>query len=768
MTDHSIPRFCALAAPLVWLALPGAARAAEQVSSVRITTEPPGLEFLVDGVPYRKATSFLWPLNSKHEVAVSASQISTAPRARYSFKSWSDPTGALNFPNPTLQVTASPALTSITANFDTGYSLRVAFFRCGDPNTACASPGTVYIGGTGFTQDTEIYVQPNSVVQVQAVPNRGYIFMGWQQSGANAQAFFTSVTMDQPKTIWPRFVMAGNLKLETSPPGLQVLADRTPVFTPITLDWGLGTTHTVSPISPQTDIRDGKTYVFESWSDGAEAVHAYTMPDDLTPKGITARYVLAARATFLTSPPGLKLKIDGRENWLTYSFSWAPGSRHTVAAAGRQQDAQGRVWFFRGWSNGGSASQEITIPDDADATGFRLTAAYEAAGVLNVRSDPAGIAVEVDGQACTAPCSTERAAGTTVHLRAPAFIAPSDGSRLDFAGWSDGGAIERDLILDGQALTLTASYRQRYRLDVASEPAKAARLSADPASPDSYYDAGQAVTVNLEVKPGFRFRGWQGDLRGSSRSAIVSMTAPRFARALFDAVPYVPPGGVRNAAVETPVDAVAPGSIVSIFGANLAGGSESGPPSPLAQVLAGVSVKVNDRILGLFSVSPELINAQLPPDLGEGPAKLTVRSEAGPDIAVEFTVARNAPGLFAVEKDGRRFAAAAHADGTVVSMENPAKRGELITLLGTGFGPYERRPPEGFAVPAKPEFPLADGAEVLQGETVFPPEFAGAAPGQIGMDALRIRITGDWPSGTLEIRARVGGRESNTVLLPVE
>ena len=40
-----------------------------------------------------------------------------------------------------------------------------------------------------------------------------------------------------------------------------------------------------------------------------------------------------------------------------------------------------------------------------------------------------------------------------------------------------------------------------------------------------------------------------------------------------------------------------------------------------------------------------------------------------------------------------RFALAQRADGSPVTLERPARQGEILTVLGTGFGPYDVRTP---------------------------------------------------------------------------
>ncbi len=247
------------------------------------------------------------------------------------------------------------------------------------------------------------------------------------------------------------------------------------------------------------------------------------------------------------------------------------------------------------------------------------------------------------------------------------------------------------------------------------------------------------------------------------------MSLPRQAIALLDEVPYIAPAGIRNAAGETPETAVAPCSIISIYGASLADYVEIGPQNPLAQTLGGATVRIADRLLALFYAAPGQINALLPCDLPEGNHTLTVSRTGGPDVTGEFTVSRNAPGLFSRLIDGRAYALAAHEDGAPLLPGSPARRGELVAIFATGLGPYDRLPPYGFPLPPAPPYRLADLVEVFAGDRLVRHEFAGGAPGFSGTDLIRLPITDELPrAAAVELRVRIAGRESNRVLLPLE
>jgi len=252
-------------------------------------------------------------------------------------------------------------------------------------------------------------------------------------------------------------------------------------------------------------------------------------------------------------------------------------------------------------------------------------------------------------------------------------------------------------------------------------------------------------------------------------SGLVSLRSPSLVRALLDRIPVIPTAGIRNAAGETPDLVVAPGSIISVFGKQLAPDYLPGPTGPLAQVLAGTTIRWGTRLLPLLFVSPEQINAQLPFDLAEGEQVLAVRTGNQPEIKGKAQIVRNAPGLFGFTLDGKFYLAATHEDGSVISPDSPARRGETITLLGTGFGPYQRPVLDGFPVPMTPANPVADPVDLKIGEAMITPLSAIASPGQIGLVAIKLAINDQVATQReVAITAVVNGRSSNTAILPVE
>ncbi|MCU1274714.1 MAG: hypothetical protein JWO48_2145, partial [Bryobacterales bacterium] len=409
------------------------------IGSTRIYTQPRGATFYVDGDRFIDSATFLWPQGSKHTLNTDVRQLDPIVKKRYAFNQWTNSTKLTTNSSPVQIITADPAITSYTAEFTVQYAVSLNFFAC---TGSCASPGAVFLNDLSYSGNGDIYFDAGTVITLRAVPNPGFVFVGWMQ-GLNdpTQAYLTSITLNAPFFIYPKFVPAAAVTIVSDPPGLQVLPDRTLLFAPATLDWGVNTVHTLGAVTPQTDLH-GRLWVFDSWSDGGGATHDYT-PGSQTRVTLTVKYVPGGRATFLTNPPGLKLSVDGRNNWPIYNFYWAAGTRHTVSVPRLQVDFQGHGWAFKSWSNGGPATQVIVLSTADVAAGYRLTANFEPStetlGQTTIQTSPPGLQILTDGGNCVTPCVLVRTIGSTILVSAPASIQLSGDTHMQFSGWTDGG-----------------------------------------------------------------------------------------------------------------------------------------------------------------------------------------------------------------------------------------------------------------------------------------------------------------------------------------
>ncbi len=120
---------------------------------------------------------------------------------------------------------------------------------------------------------------------------------------------------------------------------------------------------------------------------------------------------------------------------------------------------------------------------------------------------------------------------------------------------------------------VTANYHTSYLLTTGSTPTGAATFQFTPSSPDSFFAAGTQVTVTAVAKGSIQVQPleWR-PYRIVQHGLPHPMTSPHQVTAILDVVPFVAPTGVQNAAGQTPDGSVAPGSIISIYGSNLAAG----------------------------------------------------------------------------------------------------------------------------------------------------------------------------------------------------
>jgi uncharacterized protein (TIGR03437 family) len=739
-------------------------------TTVRIHTSPGGLQFYVDGVSYRGPVSMFWPVGSKHVLEVPPDIEQVGTKMQYSFQGWQwsggmvPPAGATK-----VTITAGPPMTDIVAQYSVQYALSLNYFVC-YADQPCNPNGTIYVNGTPYNGNQDIYFGPNSQVTLIAVPNQGYVFAGWLPGGSQSITnAVNTVTMTSPMTVYPIFKVARTINLATSPEGFSLYADRLLVSSPQSYQWGWSTLHSVGVVSPQQDSAH-QWWTFSSWSDGGAANHAYSVAETNMPDTLTATFIPALIVGLRTVPDGLPLTVDGRSDWSSYNFIWGIGDTHRLEAPAQLTDSKGRVWAFSSWSDGGTRVHDYTMPSVSPAGGV-VVATYTQMAHMTISSPMNGLTVKVDGNDCGMPCDLVRPVGAAVKLSAPASLAGNDTWRYDFDGWPGSGSFASDWAptLGQDPLSLNLTYHLMNRLTTAATPSDGASWSLQPYSADGFYNALATVTITVAAQPGYRFRNWAGDLSGTAPSASLSMNSPRQVQAMLDRAPYISPAGVANAAAATPQSAVAPGSIVSIFGASLADAQAIGPDSPLSQALDCASVQVAGRLLPLFFVSPTQINAQMPDDLQPGPQNVTVSCTGMPDVQAPFTLVRNAPGLFQQPSGGQNFAVATHEDGSPVTVDAPAKSGELLSLYGTGFGPADHPRPVGFAIPATPPFRIVDLATVNAAGAAITPEKVFAAPGRVGVDVIQFRLGDGAPTGTnAQLYITVNGQDSNTVVLPVQ
>jgi uncharacterized protein (TIGR03437 family) len=236
---------------------------------------------------------------------------------------------------------------------------------------------------------------------------------------------------------------------------------------------------------------------------------------------------------------------------------------------------------------------------------------------------------------------------------------------------------------------------------------------------------------------------------------------------------------------------VAPGSIVSIFGTNLASSLAQAGSIPLSTQLANVTVTVNNLPAPLFFVAHgsgngnDQINLQLPwesaqvipPGTTNGTVQIVVTNNNVKSAPVNVQVSTSAPGIFAVRVDAQNnyitdgtgtAIAYGNLDGIIAAAAgalpglttHPAKINDPNTLaiLATGLGPLDIPVPSGNNANDGQVHRTVVTPDVLVGNVPAQVVFSGMSPQFVGVYQLNIIIQPGTPTGdAVPLQIRMNG-----------
>ncbi|MCX6626301.1 MAG: IPT/TIG domain-containing protein [Candidatus Solibacter sp.] len=227
--------------------------------------------------------------------------------------------------------------------------------------------------------------------------------------------------------------------------------------------------------------------------------------------------------------------------------------------------------------------------------------------------------------------------------------------------------------------------------------------------------------------------------------------------------PATSSAGIVNAASSLP--AIAPGTLIAIYGSNLAPATAQAIATPLPVSLGGTSVAINGTAAPLLFVSSRQVNAQVPYETKVGTAKLVVQSNGVPSPAVNFEVAATGPGVFMVEQSNHVLALNL-ADGTLNASQTPARPGQYVTAYLTGQGLVDNAVATGDVAASSPlSRPLAV-VQVKIGGRLADIQFAGLAPGFVGLLQMNVLIP-DVPAGEQAFEVGIGGTAAAPTVISI-
>jgi uncharacterized protein (TIGR03437 family) len=252
---------------------------------------------------------------------------------------------------------------------------------------------------------------------------------------------------------------------------------------------------------------------------------------------------------------------------------------------------------------------------------------------------------------------------------------------------------------------------------------------------------------------------------------LVTMTASA-------ADPVINAGGLLEAAGYSA--RFTPGSILSLFGTNLATATSGASAVPLPTSLGGTSVLVNGQAAPLFFVSPTQINFQLPWETaGQTQVSIAVGAGSVTSPAQSISLASSAPGLFATNSAGTGQGAIQVANTVVFAaptasipgaQTRPANRGEDLSIFCAGLGSVANRPLSGAAAPNAPPVATTTATPtVTLGGVQANVTFSGLAPGFVGLYQVNVRVPDNVPAGdSVPVVITAGGATSNAVTVAIQ
>jgi uncharacterized protein (TIGR03437 family) len=269
-------------------------------------------------------------------------------------------------------------------------------------------------------------------------------------------------------------------------------------------------------------------------------------------------------------------------------------------------------------------------------------------------------------------------------------------------------------------------------------------------------DGGSALSAYLNFPSGVCVDG--------AGNIYIADTANHVIRQLSIGAPSIAANGVVSSASFLPK--IAPGSLASIAGTNLATSTPPAATTPLPQQLAEASVSVNGTKAPILYASPGLINFQVPWETQTGNATVTVTVAGATSNPITVPVTATAPGIFYYSSGA---AIAQNHDYSLNTSSNPEHAGSFIIAYLTGSGTVTPTVADGAATPATGlvQIPSSTPVSVAIGGQPATVSFAGLTPGLIALLQLNVTIPSGLAAGAYPMVVTIGGQVSNSATVSI-
>ncbi|HEY1339553.1 MAG TPA: hypothetical protein VGF59_18695 [Bryobacteraceae bacterium] len=234
------------------------------------------------------------------------------------------------------------------------------------------------------------------------------------------------------------------------------------------------------------------------------------------------------------------------------------------------------------------------------------------------------------------------------------------------------------------------------------------------------------------------------------RSAVVSLTVSG-----FTVLPWNYDAAVAPPKIDAVVNAadgkqpVAPGGLISIYGNQMSPVNMATKEIPLPTALGESCLTVNGIPVPMLFVSSTQINGQLPFNV-DGNATMTIRTPGGVSDNFYFSIYPAAPSIFRSGSAGPETGLATvtrAANNQLVTVSNPIHPKDVITIYATGLGWTSPPVDTGLPAPSDPLPAAVIAPEVTLGGAALDVQYAGLAPGYVGVYQINASVPFNVPQG---------------------
>jgi uncharacterized protein (TIGR03437 family) len=252
----------------------------------------------------------------------------------------------------------------------------------------------------------------------------------------------------------------------------------------------------------------------------------------------------------------------------------------------------------------------------------------------------------------------------------------------------------------------------------------------------------------------------------ADRSAVISLTVSGLTVLPWNYDAAVAPPSI--AAVVNAADGnkpVAPGGLISIYGANMAPVNMATKELPLPTAIAESCLMINGIPLPMLFVSGTQINGQLPFNV-DGNAQMTLHTPGGVSDNFNVNILQAAPSVFRSAAAGPEtgLATIVRADnGELITPTNPVHYNDTIVIYATGLGRTAPAVDSGVAAPDDQLAYAIITPSVTLGGKDLNVLYAGLVPGSVGLYQINATVPGGVPQG-LEVPLIISQGGSSTSL----